>query len=188
MDWCRRGEDAAPTRVMVFAPTSEAAQACASPIRNVLWGAHKVAVLLPEGEEPIKVPERPFQPSLLCLSAFPFMLDQPSPWCLLAFSFVPFDLLCAFQPSPLCYSVFPLVPFGLLLCAFRPPVCLPGFPFVPFQPPVCLSAFPSAPVTLLLVPLSILLCIFQPVPCICSAFPFTGLAGAQTGGEQDIHS
>lgn len=40
---------------MVFAPTSEAAQACASPIRNVLWGAHKVAVLLPKGEEPIKV-------------------------------------------------------------------------------------------------------------------------------------
>ena len=67
VDFCRRGEDAAPTRVMVFAPTSEAAQACASPIRNVLWGAHKVAVLLPEGEEPIKVPGRPFQPSLLCL-------------------------------------------------------------------------------------------------------------------------
>ena len=40
---------------MVFAPTSEAAQACAPPIRNVLWGAHKVAVLLPKGEEPIKV-------------------------------------------------------------------------------------------------------------------------------------
>lgn len=53
---CRQGEDAAPTRVMVFAPTSEAAQACAPPIRNVLWGAHKVAVLLPAGEEPIKVP------------------------------------------------------------------------------------------------------------------------------------
>ncbi len=52
----RQGDDAAPTRVMVFAPTSEAAQACASPIRNVLWGAHKVAVLLPKGEEPIKVP------------------------------------------------------------------------------------------------------------------------------------
>ena len=51
----RQGDDAAPTRVMVFAPTSEAAQACASPIRNVLWGDHKVAVLLPKGEEPIKV-------------------------------------------------------------------------------------------------------------------------------------
>ena len=45
---------------MVFAPTSEAAQACAPPIRNVLWGAHKVAVLLPKGEEPIKVPTMPF--------------------------------------------------------------------------------------------------------------------------------
>ena len=56
----RQGDDAAPTRVMVFAPTSEAAQACASPIRNVLWGAHKVAVLLPKGEEPIKVANLPF--------------------------------------------------------------------------------------------------------------------------------
>ncbi|DBA95016.1 hypothetical protein WJX77_005449 [Trebouxia sp. C0004] len=54
VDLKEQGEDAAPTRVMVFAPTSEAAQACASPIRNVLWGAHKVAVLLPKGEEPIK--------------------------------------------------------------------------------------------------------------------------------------
>lgn len=54
VDLKEQGDDAAPTRVMVFAPTSEAAQACASPIRNVLWGAHKVAVLLPKGEEPIK--------------------------------------------------------------------------------------------------------------------------------------
>lgn len=54
LDLKAQGEDAAPTRVMVFAPTSEAAQACAPPIRNVLWGAHKVAVLLPAGEEPIK--------------------------------------------------------------------------------------------------------------------------------------
>ena len=57
---CRQGDDAAPTRVMVFAPPSEAAQACAPPIRNVLWGAPKVAVLLPKGEEPINVHPMPF--------------------------------------------------------------------------------------------------------------------------------
>ena len=113
-------------------------------------------------------------------------------------------------------SAFPLVPFGLFLCAFRPPVCLSAFPFMllslpfgafwpsplclqascmpsrlplcAFLPPVCLSAFPSAPFTLPLVSLNILLCIFQPVPCICLAFSFTDLAGAQIGGEQDIHS
>ena len=61
----RQGEDAAPTRVMVFAPTSEAATACAPPIRNVLWGAHKVAVLLPKGEEPIKVC-RPYHCLRIC--------------------------------------------------------------------------------------------------------------------------
>ena len=64
---------------MVFAPTSEAAQACASPIRNVLWGAHKVAVLLPQGEEPIKVTQAAF-------SAFPCVpVSTP---------------LCAFQAKP----------------------------------------------------------------------------------------
>ena len=52
---CRQGEDAAPTRVIVFAPSPEAAQAAAQPIRNVLWGQHNVTVLLPQGEEPIKV-------------------------------------------------------------------------------------------------------------------------------------
>lgn len=51
---CRQGDDAAPTRVIVFAPSPEAAQAAAQPIRNVLWGQHNVTVLLPQGEEPIK--------------------------------------------------------------------------------------------------------------------------------------
>ena len=72
MSVCRQGEDAAPTRVMVFAPTSEAAQACAPPIRNVLWGAHKVAVLLPQGEEPIKVPKLPFSLHLYFASPGPY--------------------------------------------------------------------------------------------------------------------
>ena len=114
VDFCRRGEDAAPTRVMVFAPTSEAAQACASPIRNVLWGAHKVAVLLPEGEEPIKVPERPLQPSLLCLSAFPFMLLRPK-------------AIPAFSPSPLCLSAS-YVPFSIPLCPCHPAACASQYP------------------------------------------------------------
>ena len=55
---CRQGEDAAPTRVIVFASSPEAAQAAAQPIRNVLWGQHNVTVLLPQGEEPIKVSTR----------------------------------------------------------------------------------------------------------------------------------
>ncbi len=68
---------------MVFAPTSEAAQACASPIRNVLWGAHKVAVLLPKGEEPIKVDfllQMPFAAWLLadCTEASAIMQDAHS--------------------------------------------------------------------------------------------------------------
>ena len=84
---------------MVFAPTSEAAQACASPIRNVLWGAHKVAVLLPQGEEPIKVPELPF--------SLPLCARQPSPLCISA-SFVPASLpLCSFQPAPGAFQRFP---------------------------------------------------------------------------------
>ena len=52
---CRQGEDAAPPRVMVFASSQEAAAAAAQPLRNVLWGQHNISVLLPEGEEPIKV-------------------------------------------------------------------------------------------------------------------------------------
>ena len=58
---CRQGDDAAPTRVIVFAPSPEAAQAAAQPIRNVLWGQHNVTVLLPQGEEPIKVSKPPLQ-------------------------------------------------------------------------------------------------------------------------------
>ena len=40
---------------MVFASSQEAAAAAAQPLRNVLWGQHNISVLLPEGEEPIKV-------------------------------------------------------------------------------------------------------------------------------------
>ena len=51
----RQGDDAPPPRVIVFADTEEAAVAAATPLRNALWGKHKLAVLLPHGDEPIKV-------------------------------------------------------------------------------------------------------------------------------------
>ena len=66
---CRQGDDAAPTRVIVFAPSPEAAQAAAQPIRNVLWGQHNVTVLLPQGEEPIKVRKQVLQSRLQVHSA-----------------------------------------------------------------------------------------------------------------------
>ena len=44
-----------PPRVIVFTDTEEAAVAAATPLRNALWGKHKLAVLLPHGDEPIKV-------------------------------------------------------------------------------------------------------------------------------------
>lgn len=135
MNLCRQGEDAAPTRVMVFAPTSEAAQACASPIRNVLWGAHKVAVLLPQGEEPIKVSELPFSLSLCAFQACPLYL----------FSLI----LCAFQPAILFLSAFPFVPFSLLvpfcapLCTFQPAPCTSQHsPLHLSACSLCLLAFP----------------------------------------------
>jgi len=40
---------------MVFAESEAHAAAMAEPLRNVLWGEHSIAVLLPGGEEPIKV-------------------------------------------------------------------------------------------------------------------------------------
>lgn len=40
---------------MVFAGSDAEARAAARPLRNVLWGDHKMSVLLPSGEEPIKV-------------------------------------------------------------------------------------------------------------------------------------
>jgi superfamily II DNA/RNA helicase len=45
--------DGAPARVMVFAAGEAQARALAGPLRTVLWGDHKISVLLPEGEEPI---------------------------------------------------------------------------------------------------------------------------------------
>ncbi len=54
--WFRRqGDDRPPTRVMVFAAGADQAQRLAGPLRTVLWGEHKIAVLLPQGEEPIQV-------------------------------------------------------------------------------------------------------------------------------------
>ncbi len=52
---CRNGDDVAPSRALVFASSEEAAEQAAAPLRNVLWNQHRIAVLLPHGEEPIKV-------------------------------------------------------------------------------------------------------------------------------------
>ncbi|KAK9856421.1 hypothetical protein WJX84_004394, partial [Apatococcus fuscideae] len=50
----RNGEDVAPSRALVFASSEDAAEKAAAPLRNVLWNQHRIAVLLPHGEEPIK--------------------------------------------------------------------------------------------------------------------------------------
>ena len=52
---CRQGQDAPPPRVIVFASNEQAAAAAADPLRTALWGQHTLSVLLPHGEEPIKV-------------------------------------------------------------------------------------------------------------------------------------
>lgn len=51
----RQGDDAPPPRVIVFTDSEEAAVAASNPLRTALWGEHKLAVLLPHGDEPIKV-------------------------------------------------------------------------------------------------------------------------------------
>lgn len=51
----RHGQDAPPPRVMVFAGSEAEAIGAADPLRTALWGQHRLAVLLPHGEEPIKV-------------------------------------------------------------------------------------------------------------------------------------
>ena len=48
------GEDAPPPRTIVFVPSAAAAEAAAVPLRKSLWGQHKLAVLLPEGEEAVR--------------------------------------------------------------------------------------------------------------------------------------
>lgn len=55
IDARRQGQDAPAGRTMVFAATDEEARAAARPLRNVLWGDHKMSVLLPSGAEPIVV-------------------------------------------------------------------------------------------------------------------------------------
>ena len=49
------GPDAPPPRTVVFCPSAEAAEAAATPLRKSLWGAHKVAVLLPDGKEAVRI-------------------------------------------------------------------------------------------------------------------------------------
>ena len=38
----------------MFVANEGEARAVATPLRNVLWGDHRMSVLLPSGEEPIK--------------------------------------------------------------------------------------------------------------------------------------
>ena len=40
--------------MLVFVADEGEARAIATPLRNVLWGDHRMSVLLPSGEEPIK--------------------------------------------------------------------------------------------------------------------------------------
>ena len=40
--------------MLVFAGSEDEARAVATPLRNVLWGEHRMSMLLPSGEEPIK--------------------------------------------------------------------------------------------------------------------------------------
>ena len=49
------GEDAPPPRTIVFVPSAAAAEAAAGPLRKSLWGKHKLAVLLPDGKEAVRV-------------------------------------------------------------------------------------------------------------------------------------
>ena len=42
-------------RAMVFVGSEEEARLAAEPLRNALWGAHQLSVLLPHGREPVKV-------------------------------------------------------------------------------------------------------------------------------------
>lgn len=54
-DLANAGEDAPPPRTIVFVPSAAAAQAAAGPLRKSLWGKHKLAVLLPDGKEAVRV-------------------------------------------------------------------------------------------------------------------------------------
>ncbi len=49
------GEDAHPPRTIVFVPSAVAAETAAGPLRKSLWGKHKLAVLLPDGKEAVRV-------------------------------------------------------------------------------------------------------------------------------------
>jgi len=49
------GEDAPPPRTIVFVPSAVAAETAAGPLRKSLWGKHKLAVLLPDGKEAVRV-------------------------------------------------------------------------------------------------------------------------------------
>lgn len=48
------GPDEPPPRALIFASDEASAVAAASPLRDALWGAHTLSVLLPRGSEPIR--------------------------------------------------------------------------------------------------------------------------------------
>lgn len=53
-DLKRLGDDSPAARVLVFTPDETAAATVGDSLRKVLWGEHRIAVLLPHGQEPIK--------------------------------------------------------------------------------------------------------------------------------------
>ena len=74
------GEDAPPPRTIVFVPSAEAAMAAAKPLRKSLWGKHKLAVLLPDGKEAIRVMQdfkNQLTTILLCTPEVERGLDMP---------------------------------------------------------------------------------------------------------------
>lgn len=75
---CSHGEDAAPPRVIVFAETEDQAVKLATPLRNSLWGVHRLAVLLPHGEEPLQVQT---SDSEIRLPIWPCSVPVPSDAC-----------------------------------------------------------------------------------------------------------
>jgi superfamily II DNA/RNA helicase len=48
------GDDAPPPRVVVFVRDAPAAATAGDALRSALWGVHTLAVLLPEGKEPVR--------------------------------------------------------------------------------------------------------------------------------------
>ena len=64
----------------MFVPSAEAAVAAAKPLRKSLWGKHKLAVLLPDGKEAVRVMQdfkNQLTTILLCTPEVERGLDMP---------------------------------------------------------------------------------------------------------------